>query len=118
MLTVLNPARRPHPGLTRRGFLRIGSLRLGGLTLPVVLRAREAWPDVRPDTAVILYWMGGGPSHIDTWDPTPHAPAEIRGPFGTITTRTPGLRFCEHLPEEAKVANWFTVLTAPSPRVS
>lgn len=110
VLTLLNSARRPHPGLTRRGFFRVSSLGLGGLTLPTVLRAREARPAARADTAVILYWMGGVPSHIDTWAPKPHAPAEVRGPFGSDKTRTPGLRFCELLPEQAKVADKFAVL--------
>src|SRR6516162_4813401 len=68
-------------GLTRRGFLKIGSLGIGGLTLPALLRIREAQAaSVRKDISVIPYWMPGGPSHIDTYDMKPNAPADVRGP--------------------------------------
>ena len=107
MLTILNS---PNTSLTRRGFLQLGTLGLGGLTLPSLLQARETAPNRRRDTAVILYWMSGGPSQLDTWDPKPDAPAEVRGPFGTIATRTPGMRVCELLPRQAAVADKFTLL--------
>jgi uncharacterized protein (DUF1501 family) len=112
VLTLLGPASRSLcDGVTRRGFLRAGSLGLGGLTLPGLLRARAAQPaTARTDTAVILYWMAGGPSHLDTYDPKPDAPAEVRGPFTAAQTAVPGLRVCELLPLQAKVADRFAVL--------
>jgi hypothetical protein len=67
----------PCPGpLTRRDFLRAGALALGGLTLPRLLAARDGTP---PDTSVILFWMWGGPSHLETYDLKPDAPSEYRG---------------------------------------
>src|SRR5262245_34949123 len=89
--------------VNRRGFLRLGSI--GWLSLPALLAAKP-----RKDTAVILYWMGGGPSHIDTWDPKPAAPAEVRGPFGTVPTRTPGLRLGGLLPLQARLSDRFAIL--------
>ena len=91
----------------RRDFLKAGSL-LGwaGLALPEALRAREATNALgraRDDKAVILYWLDGGPTHMETYDPKPDAPAEFRGPFGTIETAVPGIRLNELLVEQAKV---------------
>jgi hypothetical protein len=53
--------------------------------------------------AVILIWLSGGPSHLDTWDPKPDAPAEVRGPFRSVATGVPGVRVCEHLPRQAAI---------------
>ncbi len=69
-------------------------------TLPGFGRARSC----------ILVWLKGGPSHLDTFDPKPEAPAEIRGQFKTIATRVPGLRFSEHVPHLAGVADRFTLV--------
>ena len=87
----------------RRELLRVGSLGLLGLGLTDLLRAREATPvpHVGKARACILLFMWGGPAQQDTWDPKPDAPAEYRGEFQTIATRTPGLRICEHLPRLA-----------------
>lgn len=63
-----------------------------------------------PRKSVILFWLSGGPSHIDMWDPKPDAPQEIRGPFGVISTKVPGVQFCEHLPLQASIADKFTVI--------
>ena len=114
MLTVLSPKSKDH--LSRRGFLRLGTLGLGGLTLPTLLQVRGSRPEARRDTAVILYWMAGGPSQLDTWDPKPDAPAEVRGPFASVATRTPGVRVCELLPRQALVADRFTLLRSVSHR--
>src|SRR6478672_7809199 len=84
-------------GLNRRSFLRVGALAGLGLTLPQLLQARAANPPAK-DLNVILLWMGGGPSNIDTFDMKPDAPAEIRGEFSSIDTNVPGVRVCEHLP--------------------
>jgi hypothetical protein len=111
MLTLLGPASRSLcDGVTRRGFIRLGSLGLAGLSLADVIRARESQSSARKDTAVILWWMGGGPSQIDTYDPKPDAPAEVRGPFQSIPTAARGMRFTELLPLQAKVADKVAIL--------
>lgn len=95
----------------RRWFLQTGLAGFAGLTLADTLRARAA-AGSRSARSVILFWLSGGPSQIDTWDPKPDAPPEIRGPYATIPTRVPGVRFCEHLPRQAKLAHKLTVLRA------
>ncbi len=97
-------------GLSRRSFLQAGFLGLGGLTLADFLRLREAQAagkGAQPGkkTACILIWLDGGPSQIETWDPKPEAPAEVRGPFGTIDTNVSGIRLGELLPRQAKWAH-------------
>ena len=93
----------------RRWFLQTGLAGFAGLTLADTLRART--PDASSGKkAVILFWLSGGPSQIDTWDPKPDAPAEVRGPYGTIPTSVPGVRFCEHLPRQANLAHKLTVI--------
>ncbi len=83
----------------RRSFLKAGLLGTAGLSLSQLLRteARASTPTGRQPSVIIL-WMRGGPSHIDMWDPKPDAPAEIRGEFGVIPTRVPGVRLCDLLP--------------------
>lgn len=98
------------PGWSRRDFLRVGCLGLGGLTLPDLLRLRAEGLASNRDTAVLLLFLHGGPSHLETYDPKPAAPAEIRGPFGAIRTRVPGIDICEHLPRHAEVAHRFTLI--------
>ena len=58
-----------------------------------------------PDTSVILFWMWGGPSQLETWDMKPNAPSEYRGPFSPIATNVPGLDICELFPQLPKVAD-------------
>ncbi len=60
--------------------------------------------------AVILFWLSGGPSHLDMWDPKPHAPAEIRGPYRPIATRLPGVQVCEHLPMQASIMDKLSII--------
>ena len=96
---------------SRRAVLRAGTLGIGGLTLPQLLSLRAAQSaEARRDTAVILFWMTGGPSHIDTYDMKPAAPAEIRGPFRPIATSQPGLDVCELLPRHAALGDRLTVI--------
>lgn len=98
---------------SRRDLLRVGYLGLGGLTLPHLLRrqAAQAAAGVSPsDRAVLLLFVHGGPSHLETYDLKPDAPPEIRGPFSPIQTKAPGLDICEHLPKHAAVADRFTLL--------
>jgi hypothetical protein len=87
---------------------------LAGLSLPNLLRRRAEAADAgRPipgRKAVILLWMAGGPSQIDTWDPKPDRPLENRGPFGVIPTKLPGVLVCEHLPKQAAMLDKFTII--------
>jgi hypothetical protein len=96
---------------SRREFLRVGLAGFGGLSLPDLLRLRaEARDGAREPTAVIIVWLRGGCSHLDTYDPKPEAPAEFRGPFGVIETKTAGLWFSELLPKQAQISDKFSVL--------
>ena len=90
---------------SRRWFLQTGFAGMAGLTLPGLLRCR-AEGRARGGAsrkAVILIWLSGGPSQLDTWDPKPDAPSEVRGPFGSISTKVPGVRVSEHLPRQAAI---------------
>ncbi|MDR3632414.1 MAG: DUF1501 domain-containing protein [Isosphaeraceae bacterium] len=97
---------------SRRWFLRAGMSGVAGLSAAQLLqlRAGAATPAAGRPKSVILFWLSGGPSHIDMWDPKPDAPREIRGPFGTIPTSVPGVRFCEHLPRQAAIMDRLTVI--------
>lgn len=94
--------------LDRRQLLKIGSLSLGGL-LPGLSRATAAGGSTS-DTSVILLWLAGGPSHMDTYDLKPSAPAEYRGEFQPIATNVPGIDVCELLPRHAQVADRFSLI--------
>lgn len=83
--------------LSRRHLLKAGALGLGGLAL-------RAAPE-SAGKSVIFVLLAGGPSHLETYDPKPDAAIEIRGPMGTIPTSLPGVRFCEFIPEQAKIAH-------------
>ncbi len=96
---------------SRRWFLQTGVAGMAGLTLPALLSHRVGASQQSGDRkAVILFWLSGGPSHIDMWDPKPDAPAEIRSPFATIDTRVPGVQFTEHLPLQASIADKLSVI--------
>jgi uncharacterized protein (DUF1501 family) len=106
-------------GLSRREFLRVGGLSALGLSLPGFLRmqhAAAASGTPKKSVICILLWMQGGPSHIDTFDPKPDAPAEIRGEFKTIPTGLSGVRFTEHLPLLAKQTDKFSVVRGHNPK--
>jgi uncharacterized protein (DUF1501 family) len=94
-------------GLSRRNFLSAGALAVGGLTLAEFsrLQAEGAVRASAAGSSVILFWLSGGPGHMETWDPKPQAPAEYRGPFGAIETSVPGIQFGELLPEQARLAD-------------
>jgi hypothetical protein len=116
MLTILGP-KSPRSGycdgVSRRNFLKIGSLGLGGLALPQLLRAESA-SGIRsagqPHKAIIMIFLPGGPSHQDMFDLRMDAPAEIRGEFKPIPTNVPGIEICEHLPRIAKLADKYTLI--------
>ena len=113
MLEVRGPGYRCCDGYSRRSFLKVGFLGLAGLTLADHLRlkarAQERGRQTR-DTAVILLWLGGGPSHIDMYDLKPDAPAEFRGEFRPIATNVSGTRIGEHLPRQARLMDKMSVV--------
>jgi len=88
-------------GISRRNFLRIGSLGLAGLTLPDILHARATSSEAK-NTAVIQVLLAGGPSHLDTYDLKPDAPREFRGEFKPIPTNVGGVSICELMPRQAR----------------
>jgi len=109
--TDLNPLHRD--GLvvnSRRSVLKSSLAGMAGLTLPGLLKARSLQPSAGSGKNVILLWMTGGPSHIDTWDPKPDAPSEIRGPFSTIKTKLPGVHLSEHYPRQAAMMDKLTLI--------
>jgi uncharacterized protein (DUF1501 family) len=99
------------PGpLKRREFLRVGTLALGGLTLPELLRRRAEAGTERADTSVILFWMWGGPSQLETYDMKPDAPSDYRGPLRPIRTNVPGMEICQYMPLQAQMAEKFAII--------
>ena len=94
---------------SRRWFLQTGMAGFGGLSLSSLLRANEA-AKVSDRKSVIVFWLSGGPSHLDMWDPKPDAPREIRGPFSSIESCVPGVRFGEHLPKQASIMDKLTIV--------
>lgn len=94
MLTIFDRGyARTCRGHTRREFLRVGGLALGGLTLADLLAARAAAGDSTGHKSVVLLFLQGGPTQLETWDPKPDAPQETRTLGGTIPTALPGVRF-------------------------
>jgi hypothetical protein len=89
--------------VSRRNFLRIGALGLGGLALPQLLQAEQQAAIRRSHKAVIMIFLPGGPAHQDIFDMKMDAPAEIRGEFRPIRTSVAGLQICEHLPKLARL---------------
>jgi len=89
-------------GMTRRDMLRIGTLSVGGLSLPRILAAEQA-SGHRTHKSVIMIYMCGAPGHQDMYDLKMNAPAEIRGEFKPIATNVPGIEICEHMPRLARI---------------
>ncbi len=94
-------------GLSRRSFVQLGAAGLASLALPGLLRANTS---ERKDTRVIMIWLDGGPSHMDTYDMKPDAPAEYRGFWRPIATNVPGIQVTEMFPKHAKVADKFSII--------
>jgi hypothetical protein len=116
---------REHEGLrvtSRRSVLKAGLAGMAGLSLADLLRLKsQAASGGKPmpsGKSVILLWMTGGPSHIDTWDVKPDAPREIRGPFSTIRTKLPGVSICEYLPKQAAMMDKLTIIRSVDARFS
>src|SRR5687768_13135238 len=101
-------------GATRRDCLRLGlgTVIGGGLVDALRLRGMAAATNGREATAkaCVLIWMDGGPTHFETFDPKPEAPAEIRGDFGTIATKVPGVQFSEHMTQLAASLDKFAMI--------
>jgi uncharacterized protein (DUF1501 family) len=111
MAPIYPPAITKRSSASRREFLRAGLAAFGGVSLPGLLRLRaEANAAPRERTAVLVVWLRGGASHLETYDPKPDAPAEFRGPYKAIATRTPGLGVGELLPRQAALSHRFAVL--------
>lgn len=114
MLTLFGNSSTFCDGLNRRSLLKAGAMGLAGLSLSDVLRLQAASATesakLTTDTAVIFIELAGGPSQFETYDPKPKAPQEIRGPFQSIPTSQPGERFCELLPQQAKLLDKLTVI--------
>lgn len=92
--------------------MQIGLTGFATLSWPGLLRLRAATPELprQEKTAVIMVWLNGGLSHLDTYDPKPQIGSEYRGPFQTIDTNVPGLQLTELLPRHAKIADRYTLL--------
>ena len=135
--TVRNSITHPHPhafqamnALTREGLV-VASRRnmvkaslagIAGLSLPGLLASRAQAVSMGNSSpkakSIILLWMTGGPSQIDTWDPKPDRPFNNRGPFGVIKTKLPGVHFCEHLPKQAAMLDKFTIIRSVDAKFS
>ncbi|NBO93765.1 MAG: DUF1501 domain-containing protein [Planctomycetia bacterium] len=98
-----------HDNLSRRDWIRVGGIGLGGLTLPRLLKAGPQAPKAK---SVIVFGLVGGPAQHETFDPKPNAPAEVRGVFGHVQSRTPGLLVGELLPRTSGLTNKLAVLRA------
>ena len=97
MLTIPGPKSRFCDGLSRRSWLRIGGLGMGGLALPDILRA-ESQNSGKRIKGVIMVLLPGGPTHLDMYDLKPDAPVEIRGDFRPIENKAAGMEGCEVMP--------------------
>ena len=101
-------------GHSRRQFLKIGGLAMGGLSLPQILQAEQSTAGTAgkklSHKAVIMIYLSGGPSHQDMYDLKMDAPPEIRGSFKPIATNVPGIEICEHMPKLATMMDKFAII--------
>ncbi|MCI0704166.1 MAG: DUF1501 domain-containing protein, partial [Planctomycetia bacterium] len=112
MFSILGRETKLCDGITRRELLRVGGLAFGGLSLADVLRLQAAapTPNTKRAKSVILIWLRGGASHIDSYDMKPEAPAEIRGEFSPIKTNVNGIQICEYMPKQARIMDKLAIL--------
>ena len=106
---------------SRRNMLKAGFAGIAGLSLPELIKLRVGAAESgtpMSSKSVILLWMTGGPSQIDTWDPKPDRPFNNRGPFGHVSTALPGTIICEHLPKQAAMLDKFTLIRSVDCRKS
>jgi hypothetical protein len=118
MLDLKLGSNRSCDGVRRRDFLRVGSLAALGLTLPgfLELRARAGQTESDGEVSCILVWLQGGISHIDSFDPKPGAPEEVRGEFAAIATNVPGILLSDPLPKLAQHQEKYSILRSLNPR--
>jgi len=112
MLTIFGNGKgnRFCDGFSRRDFLKIGGLALGGLSLPEILRAESRSGIRGSQKAIIMVFLPGGPPHQDMFDLKPDAPSEIRGEFKPIKTNVPGIEICEHMPRLAGMMDRLAII--------
>jgi Protein of unknown function (DUF1501) len=116
MLTLRGPRRECRRGISRRDVLKAGALGLAGLTLPEILRLQQCGasdgttPSGGRGKSVILIWLRGGPSHIDSYDMKPNAPAEVRGEFRPTPTNVPGIEICDLMPRQATIMDQLAII--------
>lgn len=110
MFQIENGAAQRFGRMTRRDVLRAGFLGLGGLTLGELARLQAQGVADSRDTAIILLFAHGGPSHLETYDLKPDAPDDIRGPYRPRQTNVTGIQVCEHLPKHARTAHRFSLI--------
>ncbi|MSO21764.1 MAG: DUF1501 domain-containing protein [Acidobacteria bacterium] len=105
MLTIYGPQHRLCDGMSRRNFIRIGALGMGGLAMPQLLQAEKKAGIGKSGKSIIMIYLPGGPPHQDMYEIKTDAPSEIRGEFKPIKTNVPGIHICEHLPRLAQIAD-------------
>ena len=110
MLTIYGRRSRFCDGVSRRNFIKIGALGLGGLALPQILQAEAKAGIGKSHKAIIMIYLPGGPPHQDMFDIKVDAPQEIRGEFKPISTKVPGIQICEHLPRLAGMMDRLAVI--------
>ena len=110
MLTICGRKSRFCDGISRRNFIKIGGLALGGLALPELLQAEARASIRKSQKAIIMIYLPGGPPHQDMFDIKVDAPPEIRGEFKPIKTNVPGIHICEHLPKLAAMMDKLVVI--------
>ena len=110
MLTILGQRQRFCDQVSRRDFLRIGGLAMGGLTLPKLLQAEQAAGGRATGKSIINIYLPGGPTHMDTFDMKPKAAKEFRGELMPVATSVPGMEICELMPKLARMGDKFSVV--------
>lgn len=110
MLTIFGQRQRFCDQVSRRDFLRIGGLAMGGLTLPKLLQAEQAAGVRATGKSIINIYLPGGPTHMDTFDMKPTAAKEFRGELMPVATSVPGMEICELLPKLARMGDKFSVV--------
>jgi len=110
MLTIYGKRSRFCDGVSRRNFIKIGALGLGGLALPQILQAEAKAGISKSHKAIIMIYLPGGPPHQDMFDIKVDAPQEIRGEFKSISTKVPGIQICEHLPRLAGMMDKLAII--------
>src|SRR5688500_13012611 len=110
-MLMLDHCSRSAGAISRRNFLSVGTLALGGLTLADLFRQRAvAGTSSSRAKSVVMIHLSGGPSHLDMYDMKPQAPIEFRGEFDPISTNVPGMEICELMPMQTRIADKFAIL--------